>query len=79
MKHVCTVASVLGLGALWLLPACSGETEGKKKAPEVEAEAEAATATTIHYACASECGEEQDAAPADGIPEHCDAPMIAMP
>jgi hypothetical protein len=81
MKHINVLATALGLGALWLLPACSGETEagGAPEAPETPAATETTTQTTVHYTCAHSCGGEADAALSEGIPQHCGAPMVAKP
>ena len=81
MKQLSILA--LSLGTLWILPACGGDTSAEESAPEVPTEAEEAaettTQTTVHYTCAHGCGGEADAALADGIPEHCGAPMVAKP
>jgi hypothetical protein len=81
MKHVSTLAIALGLS---LVTACGSESAAEETStPEVPAEAteaaETTTQTTVHYTCASGCGAEKDAAAADGIPQHCGAPMAAKP
>ena len=78
MKHVSVLATALGLGTLWLLPAC-GDSTAEETTPEVPAEAEATTQTTVHYTCAAGCGTEKDAPLADGVPECCESPMVATP
>jgi spermidine synthase/tetratricopeptide (TPR) repeat protein len=81
MKQLSILA--LSLATLWIVPACGGDTSAEEGTPEVPTEAEEAaettTQTTVHYTCAHGCGGEADAALADGIPEHCGAPMVAKP
>ncbi len=84
MKHVSIIATVLGVGTLWLLPACSGEEVEDGGTPieqpaEVGTGAETAAQTTIHYVCSADCGAEEEASPEEGIPVHCDQPMVPKP